>query len=297
MQLIRLSTRNPAALLATAVLILTFGILAVIDLPIQMLPNLEYAEINVGTSWRSSAPQEVEASIIKPQEEALRGIPGMVEMSSNVRAGGGNINMLFDVGTDLQQAMIDVLSALNNAPDLPADAGEPQIQVGGWEQPVATLLVHPRVPVPGTDVTAYQRIIEEEVEPRLLRIEGIQRVDLNSERDEMVLITFDPYRTAALGIQVSDISTAVSRAVNSTGGLASVGRRQYTVRFLGGFDLEQIKQLIVARRGNEPVYLGDIAEVETTLYPAFGFHVSHRLSGLLHPGSGQVRRQHRVDSR
>jgi multidrug efflux pump subunit AcrB len=106
MQLIRLSTRNPAALLATAVLILTFGILAVVDLPIQMLPNLEYAEINVS-----------EASIIKPQEEALRGIPGMVEMSSSVRAGGGNINLLFDVGTDLQQAMIDVLSALNNTPD------------------------------------------------------------------------------------------------------------------------------------------------------------------------------------
>jgi len=271
MPLVRLSTRNPAALLATAVLVLTLGVIAIVKLPIQMLPNLEYAEINVWTSWRSSAPQEVEASIIKPQEEALRGLPGMVEMSSNVNAGGGNIHMLFDVGTDLQQAMIDVLSALNNTPDLPADAGEPQIQVGGWESPVATLLVHPQVPVPGTDVTQFQRIIEAEVEPRLLQIDGVQRVDLNSERDEMVLITFDPYRTAALGIQVSDISNAVSRAVDSTGGLASVGRRQYTVRFLGGFDLEQLNQLIVARRGNEPVYLGDIAEVTTELYPRSGF--------------------------
>jgi len=270
MPLIRLSTKNPAALLATAVLVLAFGLIAVMKLPIQMLPNLEYAEINVSTSWRSSAPQEVEASIIKPQEEALRGIPGMIEMSSNVSAGGGNVHMLFDVGTDLQQAMLDVLSALNNAPDLPVDAGEPQIQVGGWEQPVATLLVHPLVPAPGTDVTEFQRIIEAEVEPRLLQIEGIQRVDLNSERDEMVLINFDPYRTAALGIQVSDISAAVTRAVHSTGGLASVGRRQYTVRFLGGFDLDEIKQLIVARRGNEPVYLGDIAEVSTTLYPRAG---------------------------
>ena len=104
-----------------------------------------------------------------------------------------------------------------------------------------------------------------------MQIDGVQRVDLASERDEMVLITFDPYRTAALGIQVSDISAAVTRAVHSTGGLASVGRRQYTVRFLGGFDLEEIKQLIVARRANEPVYLGDIAEVTTTLYPRTGF--------------------------
>ena len=130
MSLIRLSTDNPASLLAVAVLVIVFGIVAIVSLPIQMLPDMEYAQINVNTSWRSAAPQEVEASIIKPQEEALRGIPGMLEMSSSVRSGGGNVSMSFDVGTDLQQAMLDVLSALNNTPDLPVDAGEPQIQVG-----------------------------------------------------------------------------------------------------------------------------------------------------------------------
>ena len=134
------------------------------------------------------------------------------------------INLEFDVGTDLQQAMLDVLNALNNADPLPVDADEPQIQVGGWSFPVATLLVHPIDPVPGTDVTDFQRIIDTEVEPRLLAIDGVQRVNLQSEREEMVLVTFDPYRTAALGISVSQISDAISRAVNTTGGLASVGR-------------------------------------------------------------------------
>ncbi|MEM9058085.1 MAG: efflux RND transporter permease subunit, partial [Pseudomonadota bacterium] len=176
-----------------------------------------------------------------------------------------------DVGTDLNQAMIDVLSALNNTRELPPDAGEPQIQVGGWDFPVATLLVHPEVPVPGTDVTAFQRIIESEVEPRLLAVDGVQRVDLASERDEMVLITFDPYRTAALGVQVSDIANAVERATHSTGGLANVGRRQYTVRYLGGFELDELRDLVIARRGDQPVYLRDVAEVTTELYPRSGF--------------------------
>ncbi len=206
MSLIRLSADNPASLLAVAVLVVVFGVVAIASLPIQMLPNIEYPEINVNTSWRSAAPQEVEANIVKPQEEALRGIPGVLEMSSNVRAGNGNVHMTFDIGTDLKQAMIDVLSALNNTEELPPDAGEPQIQVGGWTHPVATLLVHPEEPVPGTDVTDFQRIIETEVEPRILAIDGVQRVDLASQRDEMVLITFDPYRTAALGVQVTDIS-------------------------------------------------------------------------------------------
>ena len=271
MSLIRLSADNPAALLAVAVLVVVFGIVGIVALPIQMLPNLEYPEINVNTSWRSAAPQEVEANIVKPQEDALRNVPGIVEMSSNVRAGSGNIHMRFDIGTDLQQSMIDVLSALNNAEELPTDADEPQIQVGGWDTPVATLLVHPRVPVVGTDVTEFQRIIEAEIEPRLLEIDGVQRVNLRSEREPMVLITFDPYQSAALGVQVSDVATTVSRAVNSTGGLANVGRRQYTVRFLGGFDLEQLGDLVVGRRNNQPIHLRDVAEVETVLYPRNGF--------------------------
>lgn len=187
MSLIRLSADHPPALLATAVLILVFGIVGIATLPIQMLPNIEYPEININTAWRAAAPQEVETNIVKPQEDALRSVPGVIEMTSSVNAGGGNVHLEFDLGTDLRQAMLDVLSALNNADDLPADAAEPTIQVGGWDAPVATLLVHPEVPVPGTDVTAFQRIIEAEVEPRLLAIEGVQRVDLASEDRKSVV--------------------------------------------------------------------------------------------------------------
>ena len=271
MSLIRLSADNPASLLAAAVLLIVLGVVGIASLPIQMLPDLEYPEININTSWRNAAPQEVEANIIEPQETVLRQVPGVVEMSSDVRAGNGNVHLLFEVGTDLQQAMLDVLNALNRAEPAPPDADEPSIQVGGWDFPVATLLVHPLIATPGTDVTEFQRVIEAEVEPALLNIDGVQRVDLNSQRDSLVLINFDPYRAAALGVQVTDIANTVTRAVNTTGGLASVGRRQYTVRFLGGFDLDELGDLIVARPNDQPVRLREVAEISTDLYPRSGF--------------------------
>jgi len=271
MSLIRVSADNPAALLAAAVLLFVLGVVGIASLPIQMLPNLEYPEININTSWRNAAPQEVEANIIEPQETVLRQVPGVVEMSSDVRAGNGNVHLVFDVGTDLQQAMLDVLNALNRAEQAPPGADEPSIQVGGWDFPVATLLVHPKVATPGTDVAQFQRVIEAEVEPALVAIDGVQRVNLNSQRDSLVLINFDPYRAAALGVQVTDIANMVTRAVNSTGGLASVGRRQYTVRFLGGFDLDELGDLIVARPNNQPIRLREIADITTELYPRSGF--------------------------
>ncbi len=271
MSLIRMSADNPAALLASAVLLFVLGVVGIASLPIQMLPNLEYPEININTSWRNAAPQEVEANIVEPQETVLRQVPGVVEMSSNVSAGNGNVHLVFDVGTDLQQAMLDVLNALNRADAAPPDADEPSIQVGGWDFPVATLLVHPQVATPGTDVAEFQRVIEAEVEPALMKIDGVQRVNLNSQRDSLVLIDFDPYRTAALGVQVTDIANTVTRAVNSTGGVASVGRRQYTVRFLGGFDLDELGDLIVARPNNQPIRLREVADITTELYPRGGF--------------------------
>ena len=76
MSLIRLSADNPASLLAAAVLVIVFGIVGIITLPIQMLPDIEYPQINVNTSWRNAAPQEIEANIIEPQEEALRQVIG-----------------------------------------------------------------------------------------------------------------------------------------------------------------------------------------------------------------------------
>ena len=271
MSLIKLSADNPASLLAAAVLVVVFGIVGIVTLPIQMLPDIEYPQINVNTSWRNAAPQEIEANIVEPQEEALRQVAGVVELSSNINPGNGNVNLQFEVGSDLQTAVLDVLNALNNVPQSPPDADEPEIQVGGFDFPVATLLVHSREPASRRDVSEFQRVIDNDVEPRLLAVPGVQRVRLQSEREEMVLITFDPYRAAALGIQVADIASTVQRAVDATGGLASVGRRQYTVRFLGGFDLAQIEGLVVAQRAGQPIFLRDVADVTTELYPRNGF--------------------------
>ena len=78
MSLIRVSADNPAALAAVAVLVVVLGIVGIASLPIQMLPNLEYPEININTSWRNAAPQEVEANIVEPQETVLRQVPGVI---------------------------------------------------------------------------------------------------------------------------------------------------------------------------------------------------------------------------
>lgn len=275
MNLTRISIANPAAILAIAVLIVLFGVLAILSRPIQLLPDLNEPQITIFNNWRQAAPAEMESYIIEPQEDVLRNTPGVTEISSNVSRGFGRITLTFAVGTDMQQALIQVITNLNQAPPRPVDAGEPFVASGSRGGNVATMQIYPKKDNPEKDLylPRYQKIFEEAVEPRLARIPGVARADMAGRRPSEVRITFDPYRMAALDIPLSSVVNTVSRANDVSGGFANVGRRQYTVRFIGQSDIDKLGELIVAWSGDRPIRLADIATIDKRLSDPFGVNM------------------------
>jgi multidrug efflux pump subunit AcrB len=179
----------------------------------------------------------MESSIVEPQENVLRNTPGITNLNSFISRGAGFVTLTFDVGTDIQDAKLDVINNRNQAPPRPADAVEPQVFAGGGQQapPAASLLIRVLPNNPNKELASYQQLIDEHVEPRLARIPGVSQVNLAGEQPREMQIAFDAYRAAALGIRINDIITTLSRATDSSGGFADVGRRQYTVRMIGPF--------------------------------------------------------------
>jgi multidrug efflux pump subunit AcrB len=273
MNLTDLSTRHWPSVAVVVALIVLFGALSISRLPIQLLPVIEEPQISVANFWRAAAPEEMEASIIEPQENVLKNTPGLTNINSFVTRGAGFINLTFAVGTDIQTAKLDVINNLNQAPPRPADAIEPQVFAGGGRQTpgAASLLVRVLPENPDKELSNYQQLIEGAVEPRLARIPGVSRVELQGEQPREVHIVFDSYRAAALGIQVSDITSIISRATDSSGGFADVGRRQYTVRFVGQFEPDDLSQLIVGWSGERPISLSEVADVEIVPRKQDGF--------------------------
>ena len=153
MRLAEFSQHNPAAVAAAAAIVLLFGVLALLRLPIQLLPDTRQPELFVNASWREAAPAELEEALIEPIEEAMRGLPGLVEMRSEANRGRGGVRLTFEVGTDMTRVMLDVVSRLNTLPPLPPDADEPQVFGGdNWQSDnAASLQVRP---VPGRSVSA-----------------------------------------------------------------------------------------------------------------------------------------------
>lgn len=264
MNLTELSTRHWPSVAVAVALATLFGALAIATLPIQLLPAIEEPQVTIANFWRAAAPEEMEAMIVEPQENVLRNTPGLTDISSTITRGAGFLNLSFAVGTDIESAKLDVINNLTQAPPRPADAEEPGVFAGGGDQTpgAASLLIRVLPGNPDKELANYQDLIDTFVEPRLARIPGVSRVDLAGEQPREVHILFDAWRAAALGIPVSDIASSLSRATDTSGGFADVGRRQYTVRFTGQFRPEDLDELIVGWSGERPVYLSEVADVE-----------------------------------
>ena len=268
------SLQNPAAVAAAAAIVLLFGALALIRLPIQLLPDTNQPQLFVNAEWREAAPAELEEALIEPIEEVMRGLPGLVEMRSESNRGRGGVQLTFEVGTDMTRVMLDVVSRLNTLPPLPPDADEPQVFGGDNFQTgnAASLLLRP---TPGHEVAdvavEYQQFIEETIEPRLAAINGVSRVSLESGRPREVHVSFDPHRLAALGLSPQRLAQTVIAARDVSAGFANVGRRQFTVRVTGREPVADLGNLVVGWSDDRPLYLRDVADIRTEHMEAVWF--------------------------
>jgi multidrug efflux pump subunit AcrB len=196
-------------------------------------------------------------------EEVLQGLPGMEVMEANAFNGGAGIDLRFALGTDMQAVLMDVIGRLNRLPPLPADADPPVVQLGGRGAANATLTFYFVQKLPGTpgQLTDYSRQVEDLVRSRVESIEGVSGIEILDGAPMELQIIIDPYRAAELGLPLTDIALRASRANDTSGGFVDVGRRQYTLRFEGRYDPEQLRNQVLEWRDGRPVRLGDIAEV------------------------------------
>lgn len=265
MGLTRLCLKNPAAAGVVLAIITLLGIISITQLPVQLFPSIERPQISVYTSWRAASPREIESEITEPIERELRGIPGMIQMQSWSNQGDVWMNLEFALGTDMDSAFTEVNSRLQRVRGLPAEADRPRVNLGGGGGAAGETLIFlflQKLPGNTNADVRLSEFAEQRIVPELEAIAGVAGVDVNSDDgEEIVRIEFDPFLAAQLGVTLDQISQNVNRSTDVTGGSVEVGRRNYTLRFEGRFDANQLEETILAWRDGAPVTLGDIAEV------------------------------------
>jgi len=271
MQLTKAGLSNPVAVAVGCILLVIFGLLSLVRLPIQLTPDIERPSITISTGWRAAAPEEIESEIIEPQEDLLRDVPGLQRMTATASPGQGSIGLEFDVNADLNRSLIEVINRLNQVARYPADVTEPTVRVGSnqFGDTIAWFAIRTE-PENNRPIIEYQDFIDEVIRERLERIPGVSSATPRGGRPFEIRITFDPYRAAAIGVDLTRIGQRLGQNADVSGGFQEVGRRQYTLRFAGQYDVTDLDNLVLEWREGRPVYLSDVAAVDKIMRDSSG---------------------------
>ena len=146
MQLIEAFVHNPVKVSVGMLLLALFDVLALVRMPMQLTPDVQIPTIAIETRWPGAAPQEIERVIVQEQEEQLKGVEGVVKMSSECANSQGSITLEFAVGTELSGALLRVNTRLQQVPEYPEDADEPVItSADPNSNAIAWFILRPRV--------------------------------------------------------------------------------------------------------------------------------------------------------
>ena len=262
MTLTKISLSNPVAVVVACILAAIFGLISLSRLPVQMTPDISRPVISIETAWRAAAPNEIESEIIEQQEDVLRSTPGLERMQSSANFGRGSVSLEFVIGTDMNRALIEVMNRLNQVPRYPVDAFEPVISVGGNDfDRVISWFTLTTKPGNERDMAGYQDFVDDTVLTRIERVPGVSRAGAFGGRPHEVRITFDPYKAANIGVDLTGVQRQLGSNADVSAGLNEVGRRDYTIRFSGKYEVDELGELVLEWRDGKPVYLSDVAEV------------------------------------
>lgn len=257
---------NHGIQLTVAVLtICVLGVMAALQLPVQMIPDLDVRTISVRTSWPGATPQDVEKEILIQQEDYLRTITGMRRMISTARTGTATIELEFPFGTDINDALIRVNNALSQVPDYPENVDEPRLFATSFS---SNAFMFFRIePKPGQsialDMVRLRDFVEDNIQTRMERVPGVSEVNVRSGAERQVQIRVDPHRLAATGITLDDVREAVrARNRDRSAGDVDQGKRRFLLRTVGRFQsVDELDSLIIARRNDSITRLSDVADI------------------------------------
>jgi len=262
MKLVETSINKPVSVAVAVIFILLFGFIALFSIPVQLTPDVEKPTITVTTFWQGASPQEIETEIVRDQEDELKTLDSLVEMTSESQDSSGTIVLEFEIGTDIDAASVDVSNKLNQVEDYPDDADQPVISTTDTgASAMAWFILKPEDE--NVDINTFHDFAEDYIKPRFERVSGVGSSNVfgGYEREMQVLV--DPNALAARGITLSQMGNALAEENdNYSAGNFDEGKRRYTVRTIGEYSSpEDIENVIITRRGGAPVYVRDVATV------------------------------------
>ena len=250
--------RDPIAANLLMVILLLGGFWAAVGVQKEVFPSAALDVVEVRVGYPGAAPTEVERGILRPVEEAIRGVDGVRDVISNAREGSGSVDVGKLLAASTASGFQDIDAAVSRIRTFPDDIEQPEVRLRARQQEVMSIVLY------GPVDTWTLRGLAERLRDELVASESISQVELGRVSDYVTHVEIPRDRLREYGLTLGDVARKievatgdlVTGAVETNSGeilLRVKARKQFAEQF------EDVE--IVAEPGGAVVTLGDIGTV------------------------------------
>ncbi len=259
-----LSIRQYIGTLMLTLTVIIVGVFFIMQLPVDLLPSITYPRIGVRLEAPGISPEVAIDEITRPLEEALATTDGVVQIYSQTREGQVNLDLYFNPGSNIDQALNDTTAAFNrNRNQLPESIEEPRLfKVDPSQLPVYELALT----APSLKDVDLRIFADEELSRELSIVDGVAAADVSGGVQEEVRVDIDLNRLQSLGVSLPTVLDQLTqRNQDVSGGRIRGNRSEPLTRAVGRFqNASEIRDLAFTTGGQAATSTATQTQPNTT---------------------------------
>lgn len=256
------SIKRPVFATVISLLIVVFGLAALLGLPVREYPDIDPPVVSISTDYTGAAAEVVDTQITQVIEGAISGIEGIRSIESSTEQGESRTSIEFSTDRDVDIAANDVRDAVSRvANQLPEEADPSVVRKADSDaRPMMWVTLRSDV----WDSAELSDFADRTLADRLSVLEGVADVFIGGERRYAIRVWLDRERLAARDITVAEVEAALrANNVELPAGSVDSSTRNFTVRAEGRVStVEDFQRLVIRRNGNDLLRLGEVANVQ-----------------------------------
>lgn len=262
MWLTRISVNNPVFATMMMASLLVVGLFAYFKLSVEQFPDVEFPIVVVSTAYPGATPESVESEVTRPVEDAVNTISGVRTLTSRSLEGRSTVIIEFELTVNAIAAVQDVREKIAQVtPRFRDEVKQPEIsRFSPDNQPVASITVRSE----RRDLRELTTMADQVILKRLQTVRGVGQAYIVGGLKRRINVLPNPEKMQAYGVGMDQLVN-ILKAENQQIPLGTLTRPQteFVVQIEGRVtDPRRLGELVVARRGNTSVTVGDIATVE-----------------------------------
>ena len=262
MRLSDFSVDRPVTISMMVLIVVVVGLMSLSRLGLDLMPKLDFPTLSVVTRYDGASSEDIEQALTRPLEGAVASVNRVSKIKSISQEDSSILLIEFEWGTDLDAAAQDLREAIAMVePFLPEEAGDPMVVK--FSLSAMPVLGYGVSGLDGDPIT-LKSFLDDNVVPRLERLDGVAQVLVMGGPTREVVVDLDRSRLDAAGLPANQVAQMLMmQSLDLPAGRLLEGGEEFLLRTLGAYDsLDEMRGAAVgAGPTGTPILLSDVADV------------------------------------